>query len=576
MNDRENAHDICNNCESIIYSKQFHKCGIIKDSFFIDYKNLRIEELCSLANKNDTLAQNEIIDFIINLGSDKYVIDNINIFMWYNIFEKCQKNQKYMFTLLCCCDKKIKNKIFHELFPTVKLCAKSGDALAQNNLGFMYEKGIGLEKNSHESIKWYTKSANQGFKYAQNNLGFFYLDNKDYTLAKIYLKKAAFQNDRNAEHKLGQLYFNGIGVKKNYQKAFKWFILSANKNFWAAEHDLAIMYYNGLGVDINLNLAFYWIISSAHKNYTDSQYLLGCIYDNKYFEHYDPKESVKWLTFVANKNNIDAMIKLANHYEINNDYAQTIYWIIKTKSSQYLPKIFSKTKPVHEEYNLKNTLKHYFVQDHAKKLESLLIKKCQILIIQNKYFWHDKNADERTHLCEVIEKKIFQMIKWREKIISRPLLLLSCLKFDKYFLLDSISNKEKSNNIPHIEINKHQEKTKIIPYVKQHTIRSQEYISFEQKNIKFVDKLINHQNNTNDLHGIFDLLENYYKDLIASININKYINIITKSINLITTIKTIYSQFNELLLDEIEYGAYYRNLVFSSDIEFPVSKLINQ
>ena len=35
-------------------------------------------------------------------------------------------------------------------------------------------KGIGIEKNEIEAVKWYKLSAEQGYCYAQNNLGCCY------------------------------------------------------------------------------------------------------------------------------------------------------------------------------------------------------------------------------------------------------------------------------------------------------------------------------------------------------------------------------------------------------------------
>ena len=48
--------------------------------------------------------------------------------------------------------------------------ARQGDAIAQWNLGFMYQKGYGVPQNYTEALKWFQKSVNQGNAFAQNNL----------------------------------------------------------------------------------------------------------------------------------------------------------------------------------------------------------------------------------------------------------------------------------------------------------------------------------------------------------------------------------------------------------------------
>ncbi|RUQ29706.1 MAG: sel1 repeat family protein [Candidatus Competibacteraceae bacterium] len=48
--------------------------------------------------------------------------------------------------------------------------AKQGYAVAQNNLGWMYEIGRGVKQDATESVKWYLKAAAQGNADAQNIL----------------------------------------------------------------------------------------------------------------------------------------------------------------------------------------------------------------------------------------------------------------------------------------------------------------------------------------------------------------------------------------------------------------------
>lgn len=59
--------------------------------------------------------------------------------------------------------------------------AKKGDAKAQNNLGFCYEKGEGVKQDYEEAVYWLIKSAEQGYAYAQYNLGLCYQTGKGVT-----------------------------------------------------------------------------------------------------------------------------------------------------------------------------------------------------------------------------------------------------------------------------------------------------------------------------------------------------------------------------------------------------------
>ena len=52
--------------------------------------------------------------------------------------------------------------------------AEQGDAEAQFNLGFCYDDGRGVTKNTKEAVKWYRKAAEQDYAPAQFNLGYCY------------------------------------------------------------------------------------------------------------------------------------------------------------------------------------------------------------------------------------------------------------------------------------------------------------------------------------------------------------------------------------------------------------------
>src|ERR1035437_6669866 len=52
--------------------------------------------------------------------------------------------------------------------------AEQGDAVAQHNLGVIYENGLGVPQNYAEAVKWYRLAAEQGYGPSQFNLGLLY------------------------------------------------------------------------------------------------------------------------------------------------------------------------------------------------------------------------------------------------------------------------------------------------------------------------------------------------------------------------------------------------------------------
>ena len=73
--------------------------------------------------------------------------------------------------------------------------AEQGNALAQFNLGFMYENGQGMPQDYAEAVKWYRKAADQGDAAAQNNLSLMYAEGQgvaqDYVQANMWSNLAA-------------------------------------------------------------------------------------------------------------------------------------------------------------------------------------------------------------------------------------------------------------------------------------------------------------------------------------------------------------------------------------------------
>ena len=111
-------------------------------------------------------------------------------------------------------------------FAATKKDAESGDAEAQNNLGVMYNKGLGVSEDYAEAVKWYRLAADQGYADAQCNLGVMY-DNgqgvpQDYAEAVKWYRLAADQGDAGAQSNLGVMYSDGQGVPQDDEDAERW------------------------------------------------------------------------------------------------------------------------------------------------------------------------------------------------------------------------------------------------------------------------------------------------------------------------------------------------------------------
>lgn len=117
--------------------------------------------------------------------------------------------------------------------------ANSGVAEAQNNMGHMYEEGLGVAQNYTTAMEWYRKAADGGLAEAQQNVGL--------------------------------LYYYGYGVAENAREAVRWFQMAADQSLAAGEYMLALASQQGKGTSLDYAKARRLFLSSARKNYGDAQ-----------------------------------------------------------------------------------------------------------------------------------------------------------------------------------------------------------------------------------------------------------------------------------------------------------------
>ena len=107
-----------------------------------------------------------------------------------------------------------------------KPIAEAGNAVAQFNLGLIYEKGLGVLQDDKEAVRWYRLAAVQGDADAQTNLGVRYQKGlgvpQDDKEAVRWYRLAAEQGDADAQYYLGVMYALGKGVIKDFVYAHMW------------------------------------------------------------------------------------------------------------------------------------------------------------------------------------------------------------------------------------------------------------------------------------------------------------------------------------------------------------------
>lgn len=129
-------------------------------------------------------------------------------------------------TLLSAAEKALNEKDYATAFKLFKPLAEQGNSEAQANLGLLYERGQGVNRDLFEAFKWYRSAAEQGTAWAQANLGLAYINGrgtkKDDKEGAKWLRRAALQGGTRAQEVLGAMYNQGRGVPQSHREAVEW------------------------------------------------------------------------------------------------------------------------------------------------------------------------------------------------------------------------------------------------------------------------------------------------------------------------------------------------------------------
>ena len=149
--------------------------------------------------------------------------------------------------------------------------AEQGNTFAQNQLGWMHEKGLVVEQNYAEARIWYGKAADQGHADAQNQLGYMHQKGKGVEQndaeALTWYRKAADQGHAFAQNQLGWMHEKGLVVEQNYAEALNWYRKAADQSHAFAQNQLGWMHEKGLGVEQNYAEALIWYRKAADQSH---------------------------------------------------------------------------------------------------------------------------------------------------------------------------------------------------------------------------------------------------------------------------------------------------------------------
>ena len=151
--------------------------------------------------------------------------------------------------------------------------SRSGNVLAIQDLGKLYSTDKLGEKDEKKSFSFY-EEAFQGFMEIEPDSDFMfpYEPKFDGQIMKpVNMRSYVW-------YRIGKMHCYGLGTEQDYEKAFEWFLKSAQEGNKFAQYSLANLYYYGNGVEKDLSQAFWWYRKSSEQGQPYASYAVAQMY----------------------------------------------------------------------------------------------------------------------------------------------------------------------------------------------------------------------------------------------------------------------------------------------------------
>lgn len=194
---------------------------------------------------------------------------------------------------------------------TIYQQAMRGDSDGQLELGKFY-KTIGRDD---WAIAWYEIAASAGNLDAIYWIGNYYFDGiiveKNFKKAFMCYKEAALSGHPDAMNNYADMYFRGEYVEKDVQRAYELFSIAAEQGVSESMYTVGYMYKNGIGVQMNLEKSKHWFTQSAFSGDDYAANHLG----QEAFEQDNNEEALYWFQMAADRQDVLGKFNLGYCFE---------------------------------------------------------------------------------------------------------------------------------------------------------------------------------------------------------------------------------------------------------------------
>lgn len=141
--------------------------------------------------------------------------------------------------------------------------------------------GLAAMERQHyaTAMRAWSDLAQAGDPEAQHNIGYMYEEGlgvtQQFNVAMDWYRRAASGGLSEADHNLGMMYVDGRGVAKSWAQGLTHFRKAAERGLTESRYMIALSYFQGEGQIQNRQLAYEGFRETAIEGYADSQYMLS-------------------------------------------------------------------------------------------------------------------------------------------------------------------------------------------------------------------------------------------------------------------------------------------------------------
>ena len=236
--------------------------------------------------------------------------------------------------------------------------AESGDSIAQYNLGWAFEEGLGVIQNLQQSVHWYQRAADQGDLNAKvklveiwsrsdfESVNFRELDTVSEEVVaelhkssetKEFLEHQALHGEAFANYLLASALLSNDSTENYVDEIVERLTSAASENHVLAQYALGNWLSESTAGELAVEEALGWFRKAAENGYPRAQFELAALYEIGGYHGQDAREALRWYREAEKYGEVRARLRIGRLLRAAaisaDDFNKAREWFVKADSA---------------------------------------------------------------------------------------------------------------------------------------------------------------------------------------------------------------------------------------------------